>query len=158
MSLKTLGKFSPKALLVLLAAPAVAAVALINGPTWGDWDLPNGASNGWAKGVLQDTSGNTIFKMKAKLVEFPSPALSIRNGKLKGVLDDGSGLPWPRYTVSGSWSGNAFTGEGTFNAIISRQVSPMGPVALVGKMAGKYSDPGWWWPIGKYKGEWKANL
>lgn len=159
MNLSTVRKFAPKALLLAIAAPVMAAaVYLINGPTYGDWDLPGAATSGYAVGLLEDTMGNTVFKMKAKLVQTPSPSPAVQNGDMIGILSDGSGNAWPEYTVQGTWTGNSWSGTGTFGAYIYRQVSPLGPIGIVGKMAGKYSDSGWWTPIGAFKGEWKANL
>lgn len=137
---------------------ATAWAVVVSGKTFGDWDLPSGGSAGFATGALQDGFGSTVFKMKAKLAELPSPSLSTRIGTLDGELDDG--VPgFPVYYVSGDWKATALTGSGSFSAVISRQFSPLGPVQLIGKMAGVFSDP----PsfpnlVGKYKGEWKADL
>lgn len=141
----------------LLAAPALAL--LVSGFTYGNWDLPNGAGSGFATGGLYDSSGNGIFKMEAKLVESPSPILSWRQGKMIGHLDDGNAALFPAYSVSGKWHAKALSGDGHFEAAIYKQVSPLGPVVLVGKMAGVFADP----PsfpnkIGRYKGEWKADI
>ncbi|MEM7309617.1 MAG: hypothetical protein AAF682_23280 [Planctomycetota bacterium] len=139
------------------AAPAPAAASSVGGKTFGEWNLPTPGVNGFATGALLDFSGNTVFKMKAELVELPSPFLQ-RIGTIEGELDDGNPFPYPRYTVSGKWQSNLF-GQGSFEATIAEQVSPLGPVAIIGKMAGKFSDP----PsfpdqVGKYEGEWKAIL
>ncbi len=144
---------------LLVSAFAVTAYAVVvSGPTKGDWDLPNGASNGSAAGALFDSVGNTVFKMKATLVEVPSPALSIRNGYLKGELDDGV-AGYPIYTVYGKWVAKALTGTGEFKAEIYKQVSPLGPIVGIGVMEGVFKDP----PsfpnrIGAYEGKWKADI
>ena len=146
-------------LLALAWAPAARAVAAssVGGVTFGEWNLPSFGS-GFATGALLDQNNNTVFKMKAKLTETPSPALALRQGNLNGELDDGA-PGFPIFFVNGSWKALALTGEGSFEAIISKQVSPLGPIVQIGKMAGKFSDP----PsfpdqVGKYKGEWKAQL
>lgn len=148
------------AALLVGALAATAAAKLVSGKTFGKWDLPaSTAVAGFAEGALLDSGGATVFKMKAKLAETPSPALSIRQGTMQGVLDDGSGGTYPTYAVQGKWQASAFTGVGSFEATISFQRSPLGPVVLIGKMAGKFKDP----PsfpnqVGKYEGEWKAEL
>lgn len=137
-----------------------AFAVVVGGKTFGKWDLPTNTSvAGFAEGALLDSGGATVFKMKAKLVETPSPALAIRLGTMNGVLDNGSGSFYPVYRVAGKWKAAALTGQGSFEATISVQRSPLGPVALIGKMAGKFKDP----PsfpnqAGKYEGEWKADL
>ena len=141
----------------LLAAPALAL--LVSGLTYGNWDLPNGASSGFATGGLFDSSGNGVFKMDAKLVETPSPIFGWRQGTMSGDLDDGNPALFPAYSVSGKWQAKASSGEGNFEAAIYKQVSPLGPIVLVGKMAGVFADP----PsfpnkVGRYKGEWKADI
>lgn len=163
MKLKTIGRLIPKRLLAVaaLSGVALAAATLVYGPTHGAWDLPNPGSNGFAYGVLEDSASpvpNTVFKLNATLVELPSPSISTRNGKIKGTLWDGGINPWPQYTMAGTWKGDTLTGNGTFKAEIFKQVSPYGAISLIGKMGGKYSDSGIWNPVGKFKGEWKANL
>ncbi len=146
---------------VLVGALAwTASAVIVSGKTFGKWDLPaNPSSAVLAEGALLDSSGATVFKMKAKLAETPSPSLSMRQGTMNGVLDNGSGSLFPIYGVSGKWKALALSGDGSFEAVITLQRSPLGPVAVIGKMAGKFSDP----PsfpnqVGKYKGEWKADL
>lgn len=156
MQLKSLKRLAPAGLIALLAAPVMAVI--VYGNCYGDWDLPSGASTGYAVGLLDDTGGTTVFKMKAELTATPAPSPLVENGIMKGVLSDGSGSPWPQYTVYGKYSGSSLTHEGKFKAEIYRQISPLGPIAVIGKMAGKYSDPGTWSPIGAFKGEWKADL
>ncbi len=145
--------------LLALGLTAAAAVSTVGGVTFGDWNLPSGGSNGFATGVLNDSGGNTVFKMKAELKETVSPSFAVRVGTIKGELDDGDPALFPLFTVSGNWTSN-LAGQGTFQASINKQVSPLGPVVQIGKMAGKFSDPpskiGD--PVGKYKGEWKAQL
>jgi len=148
----------PLAIVLLALGTAGAAVATsVSGPTYGDWNLPESGNSGFATGALDDSGGNTVFKLDAKLVETPSPSLSVRNGTIEGELDDGNPAVYPLYAVSGTWTSNK-AGNGTFEASISRQVSPLGPVALIGKMAGKFSDSPSILKVGKFKGEWKANL
>lgn len=155
--IKTLKKLTPAALLTVLAAPVMAMV-IIYGYCYGDWELPTSTSNGYAVGLLDDTGGTTIFKMKAELTATPAP-LGTENGNMAGVLDLASSTtPWPMYFVKGTYTGSSLTHEGTFKGYIYKQVSPFGPTTLIGKMAGKYSDPGSPNPIGAFKGEWKADV
>ena len=142
------------ALVALIAVVSIGAAA-VGGKTEGDWDLPSLGNNGFASGKLLDQSGNTVFAMDAVLVEQFTPALSIRVGTIQGDLDDG--VPgFPVYTVFGEWVATALTGKGTFKANITKQVSPLGPIVIVGKMSGKFVDLPFPPNVGKYEGEWKA--
>ena len=114
-------------LLALAWAPAARAVAAssVGGVTFGEWNLPSFGS-GFATGALLDQNNNTVFKMKAKLTETPSPALALRQGNLNGELDDGA-PGFPIFFVNGSWKALALTGEGSFepsSASRSRRSAP----------------------------------
>lgn len=140
-------------------APSASSLvkSTTGGKTYGKWNLPAGSTGGWATGALLNQKGVTVFKMKAKLAESPSTSIKERNGTISGELYNGSPYPWPKFFVNGKWKSSIY-GVGSFEATIAMQVSPLGPVALIGKMAGKFKDDPSPKVVGKYEGEWKAQL
>lgn len=140
------------------AAPA--APIQVVGRAYGLWDLPQDlASTGTATGSFRDVSGALVFTLDATLGEELTPALALRIGTIGGVLDDGSGFAWPRYELSGNWTAFSLTGQGTFNAFVSRQSSPSGPTFLIGTAGGRFRD----FPLfpnqqGLFAGRWQATL
>ncbi|QDU83269.1 hypothetical protein Pla163_03670 [Planctomycetes bacterium Pla163] len=140
------------------AAPAPPMQVL--GATFGLWDLPQDVGSlGVASGTIADASGATVFELKVSLEEIQSPALALRFGTIDGLLDDGSGLAWPRYEVSGDWTASSLIGRGSFKGTISRQVSPHGPTIPIGTIGGRFRD----FPLfpnqdGAFAGRWQATL
>lgn len=140
----------------------VAYAVVVGGKAEGVWELPTAASDGFAAGTLFNGGGQAVFTMKAKLIPEPGPKLFLQgriDGELRKVSADEISL-FPKYFVRGEYAG-VFTGQsGDFKATISYQVSPKGPEILIGKMAGKYSDP-LFGPndvLGKFVAEWAADL
>jgi hypothetical protein len=160
MNLSQVKKFVPKSLLVVLALPAVAvaAMVIVSGVMYGRWDLPSTAGAGYAKGTFVDSSGNTVFKMKAKLSLLPTGSVLVEAGEFNGMLFDGSGSAWPQYSVAGKWFGSTATHKGSFKGEVFFQPSQMGPIGPIGTVSGKYSDTGLFSTTGKFKGHWKADL
>ena len=127
------------------------------GPTFGVWVLPSGvgAMDGYMNGILVDQYNQDRFLMKANVEETPSTSRSIRNGYFWGELKMQTPFPtptpFPKYYVYGKWEAFALTGDGWFEGAIYRQLSPLGPVVQVGKLAGDF------WPD-FYLGKWKVSL
>jgi hypothetical protein len=132
------------ALFAFDASPLDAAPAPplhVHGTVFGVWDLPQDlASPGVASGVLEDASGTTVFVLDATLDEIQSQALALRIGTIGGALDNGSGLAWPRYEMSGDWTALSLIGSGSYSAFLSRQSSPSGPTFLIGTAGGRFRD------------------
>lgn len=142
--------------LALLAVPALA-FALVTGTCRGTWDLPGTASIGSANGVLVDASGQQAFQMDVQLQATPNPGL-FDAGTFFGSLDDGSGAAFPQYGVSGTYVGSTLAQSGLFRGVITRQVSPKGPIAIIGRIKGQYADPEVFPSNGTFTGQWTANL
>ena len=145
------------ALISVLAVPALA-FALVTGTCRGDWNLPSFGPTGSASGVLVDANGQEAFQMNIKLQA--SPVINVLGdfGTFFGSLDDGSGAAFPQYGVSGTYGGSSLAQAGSFRGVITRQVSPSGPIAIIGRIGGKYSDPPVFPSNSKFTGQWKANL
>jgi len=140
-----------------LIASLTAATVLVGvgGKTEGRWDLPTFWQPGSAAGVLYDQNGAAVFRMSAKVSESPSADRKTRVGTFSGSLDNG-GPVYPQYGVSGSWKAERATGAGGFDGVITKQISPLGPIAIVGKIVGDFKDSPY--QPGKYVGEWKADI
>jgi hypothetical protein len=160
MSIGSIAKLvTPWLVLMVSTAALVASPSPCKeGKAFGEWQRPNVCSDsGYLFGKLADGQGQGILLVEAKLIETPSPCLSCQQGKLDGVIrdpDTGAVL----YRVAGEWSGLWFSGEGQFEALIlSIPPTPSPPIVVVGKLAGKYSDPGFECPgdpLGKFEAEW----
>lgn len=153
-------------LALALVATAAAYADTFGGPASGAWNLPRGPENdGFAAGQLVDAdTGRVAFFMRASLQEAPSSTLQRQRGTIRGRLypNGPSTRPaaFPIYAVAGTWTGNRFTGEGSFEGILSVQRSPLGPVVQIGKIGGRYLDPPRIAPssspnrIGRFRGRW----
>jgi|GEM_PF-3938082 len=141
------------------ADASASALVVKAGPLFGSWDLPADPSTpGSASGRLNEAPGVTTFTLDAELLETATPALAFRIETIAGDLDDGSGFAYPDYGLTGDWVATSLTGVGSFDAFVTRQVSPLGPVFLVGKAGGAFRDlPAAQGP-GAFTGRWQADV
>ena len=100
----------------------------------------------------------TQVPLDADLHEVATPALAFRIGTIDGDLDDGSGFAFPDYGITGDWVASSLFGAGTFNGLISRQLSPLGPVFLIGTTGGAFRDFPATQTAGAFLGRWQADV
>ncbi len=144
-----------------LAPPSAGpATPTIVGTSQGSWDLPTGASDGFATGVLALGQGFPFYLMTVTL---PAADVTPSGALLTGTLEGGV-LSFPLtpngafdLDVTGTWTVDPTTGEGTFQAFLTRQLSPGGPIVLLGTINGSFEDlelPGGPDALGTYKARW----
>jgi len=139
-----------------LAAPSTApqSCVLRRGLATGDWDLPptGPGSFGAIDGDLF-LNGAALYHLSGTIAEVGLACPSCRGGTYAGTLDDGVGAG-PDYVVSGTWYGDFFSGKGTLQGEIFKNVGPA--QISVGKMQGRYKDPmGVPDPVGSFAARWK---
>lgn len=161
--MKTARRLLLRSGLAALALGSVAAVVpaqstnpgCARGATRGSLDLPTARQAGEVKGVLFNENGDPRFRLDAALFPTPNPTTRGREGGLRGVLHVLTpGGPRRFARVGGKWEARA-DGHGRFRARIFRPgPTPTSPVHLLGKMGGRFFDPG---PnrTGKYRGRWQ---
>ncbi len=119
-----------------------------NGKSCGEWNLPNGLSNGYALGILHDLRLNCIYKFKANLVE-TAPG----EGTVTGILFD-STLPDPDFDISGKYA----EADDCINGKWSVGIYLPGTNIKVGDIKGKFCDHVDSNQIGMFSGEWEICL
>ncbi len=138
-----------------LAQAANTAPQCSAGTTLGVWDLPQGGQLGDVGGVFANRAGEPVLRFGANLIPTPSPGFrgskGVFVGKLLALTPRG---PRPFAYVIGDWQARP-NGQGRFSALIVRPgPTPLSPVRLLGRMAGRFNDPGPNRP-GSYRGRWQ---
>ena len=140
--------------------PAQPITYSIVGGSTGDWDLPTGASDGFASGLLTLGQGFPFYVLSATL---PASDVVQVGNKLTGTMVGGLiSFPLPPngafdLDVFGTWTVDPSTGKGSFVAFFSNQISPSGPTILLGGMKGRFEDldsPFGPDLLGSYKARW----
>jgi len=134
------------------AAPCRTEDPCEGGPASGPWRLPIlTLGMGAANGRLHDmTTDKTVYRLRAVLIDVPTPNLSNLQGTITGSLDDGSEGD-PEFLVAGTYSGTLPGGTGRFQL----RVSKPGGEATIGFIDGSFEDAPGDESAGTFAAQWR---